>query len=221
MNTWNSLARLLRFGALAPSLAAALGCQASMPATLDICVVGAVVAPTKGDGTTWHPGPAPESTPDVIQAITGLGSIKLSVVRLDAIAGPLARAFVPTLLQPLETPSVYGDMQLLRHGALTGSDADRLPIRSRENSVDGWNVGFGADACFRNVEWNDDLKIQVHLRDKHWFESRDQEIAVVFLNAASIGATYKANETCYAPMVQQSASNLLFLSLTVTKGQHE
>jgi hypothetical protein len=193
---------------------------APIPATLDVCMTGAALRPTRANGDPWQPfgkKETPELAKKVVVVMGALAKLASLSSPQAAVAGILAELFAPAVLTSVTKPRVYGTMELAPNGAFTGEPKNVRQIASSSAPVADFQPGFGTGLCFKDVALTSDARLRVNLRNKHTVV-QDDDIATVMVKAESLVAIYRAGDVHHVYVGSQDRGQLLTVSLTVTKG---
>ncbi len=209
-----ALVMSVRSSALAESKA-----ETAMPSTLNICVLGATIAPTRADGSQWQS--VGKSLPASLRALVEKRLIELaakvtefSVVNIADAEGILGPLFAHALVAALEKPHAFGLVELDPKGVIAGAPAytrtilSLLPIGSTQPRFH--------NICFDGVAWTPAMRLRMDLKNAHLNGSHD-EIGQVDINAETIASVYRHSGTAHVIVAQQN-HNLQSILLSVTMG---
>lgn len=170
--------------------------------TVTITLRGAVIAPSKADGSPWDGDlRVPDNVRDqVTQKLLGSGVRNLDT---DAIAAA-AIVYVGTgLLDQINKPDVYGA------AVVVGTNL-QVPIQKEENTYtpNGWGVTFS------RVNWSSQPRVEVVLKDAD--ELHDDLIGDVVISTDDLKNALAAGKPYDVRVDDQSNGQLLYLSIVVT-----
>jgi hypothetical protein len=191
----------------------------NMPATVDLCLMGATIAPTKTDGSPWQPLGAKrteeqaEAWSDLLKAGAKFAGL---AVPQAALAASVAKALSPAMIDVFQKPRVYGVMKLAPRGAYTEGAENVVTIAGPKKSVASFTPRFGDEVCFKNVAWHPDLRFSVTLNNHHTVRA-EEVIATVEVLPGALTSTYQQGGVCQVPVGDRDP-NVALLLVRVTKG---
>lgn len=188
----------------------------AVPATVDVCLMGAVLRPTRANGDSWQPFGKKE-TPAMSQTIgkvtKGLILLASAPALPAAVAAATVELFAPSVLDAVSKPRVYGTFEMTPDGVWDHKKT--IDVASESSPVSDFQPAF--NACFKDMPFSKDALFRVHLFNKHTVFHND-DISNVVIKSSYMAAIYRAHTVHHVIVADQDRGQLLTVSFDVSKG---